>query len=187
MTQEELEAIEAREAAATPGPWVWDVHSHNKIVYLRTDHSGYFYVMGFQRWGPQSAAPTFQVYEKDSGELWERESKGMFRADKLTKSFPGKEHHVGWDDYINHPDAEFIAHSRQDVEALLAEVKSLIAETECLARERDAAVADLQEAATAISYQSICKLCSRSDCCVAYERGHRPLHCKGWQWRGVRE
>jgi len=119
MTKGRREEIRKRCDAATPGPWVWDVHSHNKIVYLRTDHSGYFYVMGFQRWGMGSAAPTFQVYEKYQGPVGERGSKGMFRADKLTKSLPGKEHNVGYDDYLDHPDAEFIAHSRQDVLALL--------------------------------------------------------------------
>ena len=126
MTQEELDAIEAREKAASPGPW-W-ISTENKIII-----------------------PMGGANEKSS------------------------------------ENAQFVFHARRDVPALLAEVKRLNAEKEHLTRECDAAVADLQEAATAISYQSICKLCSRSDCCVAYERGHRPLHCKGWQWRGVRE
>ena len=62
MTYEELEVIEARCNAATPGPWEWDVNSVSKIVHLRTAHSGRYYVMGFKRFGTKGAAPTFQVY-----------------------------------------------------------------------------------------------------------------------------
>ena len=69
MTHEELEAIEARCNAATPGPWEWDVNSVCKIVHLRTAHSGRYYVMGFKRFGTKGAAPTFQVYEKHEGPL----------------------------------------------------------------------------------------------------------------------
>ena len=144
MTKEEREEIRARLEKATPGPWVWDVNSHNNIVHLRTDHSGWYYVMGFARWGTQRAAPTFQLYEKDTGPLRERRSKGMFRADKLTKSFPGKEHHEGWDDYIDHPDAEFIAHSIQDVSALLKALEEAEREIGSLknAKQEDANAGD---------------------------------------------
>jgi len=132
MTKEHREETRKRCDAATPGPWVWDVHSHSKTVHLRTDHSGHYYVMGFARWGTQGAAPTFQVYRKYEGPLYERGSIGVFRADNFTKSFPGKEHHVGWNDYIDHPDAEFIAHSIQDVSALLEALEESERENESL-------------------------------------------------------
>jgi len=184
MTGEELGAIEAREAAATPGPWVWDVNSRNNVVHLRTDHSGHVYVMGFKRWGMQGAAPTFQVYRKYEGPLYERGSIGVFRADNFTKSFPGKEHHVGWDDCIDHPDAEFIAHARRDVPALLAEAKRLNADNERLRRERDAAVADLAAAhhGNLIPCET-CKFRYDTPCKMSCD----PESAVDWEWRGVRE
>jgi len=173
MTREELEAIEARCNAATPGPWEWDVNSVSKIVHLRTVHSGRYYVMGFKRFGTKGAAPTFQVYEKHEGPLQERGSKGMFRADDLAKSYPGKEHHEGYDDYIDHPDAEFIAHSKQDVASLIAEVKRLT-------RERDALFIDLKEG-------TVCDYCIHANSYndpPCQECSSKNDH---WQWRGVQE
>ena len=114
MNKDQIDEIKARCEKATPGPWEWDVNSAHKFVNLMTIHSGRFYVMGFERWGAQGAAPKFQVYERYEGSLYERGSKGMFRADKLTKSYPGREHHEGWDDFIDHPDALFISNAKQD-------------------------------------------------------------------------
>jgi len=188
MTHEELEAIEAREAAATPGPWVWEVNSVHNFVHLRTTHSGRYYVMDFVRWGMRGASPRFQVYERHEGRMDERGSKGMFRADKLTKSNPGKEHHEGWDDTIDNPDAEFIAHARQDVSALLAKVKRLNAEKERLTRERDAAIKDLRE--LSFYHHSPCKYCRDKEtgtnddpCCTCKNDKNYPI----WEWRGVQE
>jgi hypothetical protein len=125
MDQKYLSEIKAREQAATPGSWRWDAAPCNQEIKLVTSHSGGYYVMEFERYGMRNAAPAFQVYEKYSGPVMKRGSKGMVRADKLCKSIPGKEHHVGFDDYIDHPDADFIAHSRADVTELLAEVERL--------------------------------------------------------------
>jgi len=125
MNSEKLQEIKERFARATPGPWEWDVHSKNKCVNLLTTHSGRYCVMGFERWGPQGAAPTFQVYRQYEGTMRERGSIGVYRADKFIKSHSGLEHHVGWDDYIDHPDAEFIAHAIEDVSFLLNEVDKL--------------------------------------------------------------
>lgn len=86
--------------------------------------------MGFERWGAQSAAPKFQVYDRYEGDLRERGSHGMVRADLLLKSMPGKEHHVGYDDYIDHPDAELIAHAYQDIQELLEYINELEARKE---------------------------------------------------------
>lgn len=105
---------QAREldAKATPGPWKWDLRTRTHQCKLLTDHSGQYYVMDFSRWGMQDACPTFQVYDKYEGPVTERGSHGMVRADELAKSYKGQEHHRGFDDYIDHPDAAFIAASR---------------------------------------------------------------------------
>lgn len=125
-----LEKARKIDNAATPGPWMWDLRIATRQCYLLTEHSGQYYVMGFERWGMQQALPTFQVYEKCEGEMHERGSHGMFRADKLAKSYPGKEHHNGFDDYINNPDAVFIAESRQLVHDLTVAVSELLARAE---------------------------------------------------------
>jgi hypothetical protein len=113
MTKEKLNEIKSRLRAATPGPWEWDVNSVHKIVNLMTTHSGRLYVMGFVRWGTNGAAPTFQT------------DKYMVRADKLLKSMPGKEHHQGYDDYIDHPDADLITNAPTDIQALLEYIEEI--------------------------------------------------------------
>jgi hypothetical protein len=113
MTKEKLSEIKTRLEAATPGPWEWDVNSHHKIVTLMTTHSGRLYVMGFVRWGTNGAAPTFQTDNR------------MVRADELLKSMPGREHHIGYDDYIDHPDANLIANAPADIQALLEYIDEL--------------------------------------------------------------
>ena len=125
MTKEKLDEIKSRLKAATPGPWEWDVNSGVKIARLMTTHSGRYYVMGFKRWGPQNAIPEFQVYDKYEGDVRERGSHGMVRADKLLKSMPGKEHHEGYDDYISHPDADLIANAPSDIQVLLDYIEEL--------------------------------------------------------------
>jgi len=130
MTKEKLDEIMKRLNAATPGPWEWDVNSKCHIAKLLTTHSGRYYVMEFVRWGPQGAAPTFQVYDRYEGDVRDRGSQGMVRADKLLKSMPGREHHVGYDDYIDHPDAELIAHAYQDIQELLEYIDKLEADLE---------------------------------------------------------
>lgn len=135
MTEQELKAIESRCAAATPGPWMWDMRTHSKMCQLETTHSGHYFVMGFDRWGTQSACPIFQKYNRYEGPVNERGSHGMIRADKLAKSLPGKEHHDGFDDYIDHPDAIFIEHSKADMDALLSEIHRLTTDLAAL-RER---------------------------------------------------
>ena len=130
MTEEKhnkkrLSEIQERLDRATPGPWMWDVNSASRNARLVTTHSGKHYVMKFQRWGAQMAAPSFQVFDKYEGPVTERGSQGMKRADKLLKSHPGKDHHIGYDDYIDHPDAELIAHAPDDIAWLISEVHRL--------------------------------------------------------------
>ena len=117
---------------ATPGPWAWDLRTATKQCYLLTTHSGQYYVMGFERWGMQEALPTFQVYDRYEGAMHDRGSHGMFRADKIAKSYPGKEHHKGYDDYIDNPDAKFIAESRELVHDLTTAITELLTENAVL-------------------------------------------------------
>lgn len=193
-----LEEIRQRAETATPGPWKWSVAECNHEIQLVTDHSGQYYVMEFERWGMQSACPSFQVYEWYSGPVRERGSKGMVRADKLAKSLPGKEHHHGFDDYIDHPDAAFIAHSREDMEWLLSEVDALnelltaskagqvtlqkaweqdktelTARAEAAEAERDALM----------KYGRCCTTCGKEKCRIT--GGGINVHgCGSWEWRG---
>jgi len=79
--------------------------------------------------------------------------------------------------------AEFIAHARQDVPALITEVKRQNAEIERLTIERDSVVADLRASAP-------CKCCKHYDetlrgfpCSKCSEKvGNQ---CSDWEWRGV--
>jgi len=141
MTREELGAIEAREAAATPGPWearIWNINW--EITYYVSMPNDILKVSSY----------TLEDHE---------------REDENYR-------------YVN-DNAEFIAHARADVPALIAEVKHLT-------RERDAAVADLQISAKC----QTCKDYNPDDgCCyLDYGRGAGEAceHHDNWQWRGVR-
>jgi len=62
-------------AQHTPGPWAWFGNAnsgHHPEIYLATTHSGRRYVMGFRRWGFNSAQPCFQP-----------EGRGLVDASKL--------------------------------------------------------------------------------------------------------
>ena len=130
MDYKEL-AEKAREidAKATPGPWMWDLRECNHQCLLTT-HSGKYYVMGFQRWGLQDALPSFQVYDRYEGQMKDRGSHGMVRADKLSKSYPGQEHHYGFDNFIDHPDARYIAESRELFHQMATAITELLARAE---------------------------------------------------------
>lgn len=135
--KELIERAKELDKQATPGPWMWDLRTNYRDVKIVTTHSGQYYVMSFERFGMQGAAPCFQVYDKYDGPVNKRGSHGMFRADKLAKSYPGKEHHKGFDDYPDHPDAKFIVESRQLVTELIAAVEQLSAELELVTAERE--------------------------------------------------
>lgn len=131
MDYKEL-AEKAREidAKATPGPWMWDLRECNHQCLLTTTHSGKYCVMGFQRWGLQDALPSFQVYDRYEGQMKDRGSHGMVRADKLSKSYPGQEHHYGFDNFIDHPDARYIAESRELFHQMATAITELLARAE---------------------------------------------------------
>jgi hypothetical protein len=118
----DIKAIKERRDKATPGPWMWNVNEHGQQMELVTKHSGQYIVMGFDRWGMHSAQPTFQVYEKYEGPVTKRGSKGMKKAIQLSKWAQDYRHNDGW---VEHPDADFIAHAWEDETALLAEIESL--------------------------------------------------------------
>lgn len=119
-----VEAIRARHAAATRGPWFWHgyLNSHDVSLHGRP---GMASVMEFRRWGMQSAQPMFCT-------------KGFLQTVEevaTPDTTPGR----GRVTDINHPDARFIASSWQDVADLLARVAELEQEL-AQARRTDEAV-----------------------------------------------
>jgi hypothetical protein len=130
-----IDDIRARASAATPGPWGWFGNTDVHHVYLATQRWGRHLVMDFRRWGMQGAQPEF----------WNREDPGAVKAG----AFGGEAEHVTVADAavyevaptatsrkdrrvyradlqgIRNADATFIAHSRADIDALLAEVDRL--------------------------------------------------------------
>ncbi|MFB1482239.1 hypothetical protein [Corallococcus sp. RDP092CA] len=108
-TDDKLEAIRARHAAATKGPWMWFgyLRSHDVSLRVRRGDS----VMEFKRWGMSGAQPQFCT----RGLLYD--------ASKLAvpDTTPGR----GRVTDINHPDARFIAASWQDTKDLLGMVDAL--------------------------------------------------------------
>lgn len=135
--KELIEQAKELDKRATPGPWKWDLRKTCRDAKIVTDHSGQYYVMCFTRWGMQGAVPTFQVYDRYEGPVTERGSHGMKRADALARSYPGKEHHVGFDDYPDHPDARFIVEARHLLPELIAAVEHLTAERDQITAQLD--------------------------------------------------
>lgn len=180
---------------ATPGPWMWDLRECNHQCLLTTTHSGKYYVMGFQRWGLQDALPSFQVYDRYDGPMKDRGSHGMVRADKLSKSYPGQEHHRGFDNFIDHPDARYIAESRQLFHLMAEAITDLLARAEAAEARADeaeaslaAAVRDMEAMAATIRARSIYD----TECCFLCKYdGPVEDYCPGWegeecfQWRGT--
>lgn len=130
--------IRSRAAAATKGPWHWSGNPDSRQLALSTwiSGAGRCNVMDFVRWGMQGARPRFMtdlwmhpvqdpdlVYEVDQTAT-SRNHPTVYRADI-----------VG----IRHPDAEFIARSRQDVDDLLAVIAGV--EAVCDQYDEDDAVA----------------------------------------------
>lgn len=177
---------------ATPGPWMWDLNECNHQCFLETTHSGRYYVMGFERWGMQNALPTFQVYERYNGPMKDRGSHGIIRADKLSKSYPGKEHHVGFDNLIDHPDARYIAESRElfhlmiiAITDLLARAESAEARAEKAERERDIAVEQLHHCENNCDYCRNRYECDKETCFSPSPITGEPIDY--WKWCGFEE
>lgn len=111
LSADELRAIRDREQAATLGPWRWRGNTTGHHLELRSLVGWKHRVMTFWRWGMQGAQPYFLS-----------DDKGMVKPPKLVPSAP----HNAWDIVaIDHPDARFIEHAREDIPRLLAHLEAL--------------------------------------------------------------
>lgn len=117
----DLDAIRQRAAAATRGPWAWDGWHSSQSIALVTQHSGMIYVMSFKRWGMQNAQPVF-----NTGKMLVPASElPIFAVAPDATSVDDPRVYRSTLSGIRHPDATFIAHSRQDVDDLLAYIDEL--------------------------------------------------------------
>lgn len=149
-----LEEIRTRTTEASDGPWFW--RGNVDVRSLRLSRSrpglGLCTVMDFARWGMQSARPRFT---RSVDDLWMADADAMPVFEVCRDATERSDERVYRGDVvgIRHPDAEFIAHSRADVEWLLAEVDRLKGEVKHLHGEiygtqqaEQRAAADLGEA-----------------------------------------
>lgn len=102
MTDEELQAIRAREQVATVGPWAWE-----SVAEKSND-----WVVG-TAWDAQGKPISGRIVD------------GEWIEDTVIRKMPIGENES---DGARIADAEFIAHARKDIPALLAEVDRLKAE-----------------------------------------------------------
>lgn len=135
-TEARLAEIRKRTENAAPGPWHWAGNTDVRHVYLANwqPGRGRCSVMDFARWGMNSAKPQFvtdHLYVDDMNAMavfevapsaTSRDDKRVYRAD-----IKG----------LRHPDAEFIANSRGDVEFLLDTVDHLRHVIDALTAERE--------------------------------------------------
>ena len=187
--KELIEKAKEIDEKATPGPWMWDLNECIHQCKLTTTHSGKYYVMGFNRWGLQSALPSFQVYDRYEGPLEGRGSHGMVRADEMSRSYPGKVHHQGFDNFIDHPDARYIAESRQlfhlmidaitELSEKVGELENQLAE---VTAERDAAIEDMK---LIFSAGWSCFICAKENHCI--KKDLVIGNCSDFLWRGKGE
>lgn len=135
-----LEQVRRREAKATPGPWRWFGNTDFHDIYLATSRFGRQFVMQFRRWGMRGAQPVFS-----DGRKWRPDpastmdfiaGEGMTPASEMPvyEVAPGatqrRDDRVYRADLagIRNPDADFIAHSREDVRLLLEVIADLQSE-----------------------------------------------------------
>lgn len=113
----DIEAIRARWAAGTPGPWIWAGVSTSQTIDLMRARGWGDTVMAFRRWGTQGAQPSFNI----DGLLYAA-AKGPGGAPLWITP---QDHNPWMIRGIDHPDAIKIAAAPDDVAALLAEVDRL--------------------------------------------------------------
>lgn len=122
-----LQEIRDRAAAATKGPWQWFGNVDTREVYLSTVDRGRLFVMRFFRWGMQGAQPAFREPHADGPYGWmvKASERPVFEvcrsATKRTDDRVYRGDVVGF----RNADATFIAHSRQDVDDLLAVIDQI--------------------------------------------------------------
>jgi hypothetical protein len=118
--------IEARACAATPGPWVWrgnvDIHD---ISLRSVGERGSPTVLTFGRWGMQSAKPVFNSPDNRGLLQWATETRVQFEVSPDATHRTDPRVYRGDIIGIRHPDAEFIAHAREDINYLLARIREL--------------------------------------------------------------
>lgn len=128
-----LDEIGERWAKGAKGPWMWDVNTATHAAHLTTTHSGRIYVMGFRRWGTQSAQPLFQDYER-----------GI--VEPLSKwAIPRQAHHPDFDMDVDHPDAQKIAHAPSDIARLLAVARAAEVYLVAKSKAEDLTIVDYNE------------------------------------------
>ena len=125
--EQDIAAIEARANAATPGPWGWRGNVDAHWFALVTKHSGMRYVMTFDRFGMQSAQPVFQDYSDGQGLLVQAKELAIYQVAPEATSRHDPRFNVYRADIIGfrNPDADFIAHAREDIDVLLHRVREL--------------------------------------------------------------
>lgn len=119
MTPERHAEIEAALAAIPAPPWQWIGDCRRDGPVLATTHSGWVYVMGFDRLGMQGAQPSFPVGKMDGGGLITPAAELAVARDP---DAPGPIRD------IDNPVARWLRHSGQYAQELLAELGWLAAE-----------------------------------------------------------
>lgn len=118
------DAVRARHAAATPGPWRWFGNTKFHSIYLATIHGGRRFVMNFCRWGFSGATPEFQIKRGSGGVMVEAHTLVKYEVD-YRKDISG----------IDHPDAIFIENAWADVDYLIRENDRLRTEVNRLSQD----------------------------------------------------
>lgn len=112
----DLEPIRARAEAATVGPWGWRGQAKGGPLHLLSLPSPQYYVMGFVRHGMQGGQPVFRKADGlANGKASDLAISSVTYADRVCD--------------IDSPDARFIAASRADITALIAEIERLRSES----------------------------------------------------------
>ncbi|MFJ4847599.1 hypothetical protein [Streptomyces sp. NPDC088733] len=119
-----IKEITTRTEAAYPGPWRWRGNTEARHMRLQSPHGGGMTVMDFDRWGMQGAQPRFAI-DRMMHKAEELVTYEVHRLDWVDKSEPPYRADI---DGIDHPDAEFIAHAREDIPFLLGELDRTRAE-----------------------------------------------------------
>lgn len=124
----DLEAIRARAESATPGPWWWaGERSTQRISINARSPIGACEVLTFWRWGMQNAKPVFSDNAKCLL-LPDTEDRLIYQVCPDATSHEDPRVYRQTISGVRHPDAEFMVHSRQDVDDLLAHIDALEAQ-----------------------------------------------------------
>lgn len=120
----DIAAIQQRADAAMPGPWFWrgNVDAHIRLA-SRAGRGGEHTVMDFVRAGMQEAAPRFnpsRLNRRADGRQRGGEDLPVFEVCPYALDRTDPRVYRGDIIGLRHPDAEFMAHARQDVDDLLA-------------------------------------------------------------------